>query len=375
MQQHSILAAKSLGLKVIVTDQSANAPSVKLADTFIQCSGNDTQKLLEIALEINKQNALIGAYSSSDFGLIPVATIHAALQLPGCSEAATNIALNKFESKQCWLKKGVSTPNAFSIKTLEKTTLSEVEYPIIIKPKDACGSQGITSANNTQEAEHAIHHAFKYSDEVLVEEYIGGKHYDTIGLMWQGQFIPMGIGNRFFSEPPHHFPLWGHVPSDLTNSLEQSAFNITANAAIAIGLDFTPIKADLIFAKGKFYMIEIAPRFHGDVFTSKLIPLSGIQSPIKALFEHRLNPNNIQPFNHQAHQKVLWKALFPKQLENHQQQLEQPAFTDLFLNHKKAKIDHKDNTSLIGFIWDTVPENCTFAAHYSKVCKALSAFL
>jgi biotin carboxylase len=361
LQIESINWAKKLGLYVIVTDQNHDAPGVKYAHEYYQLPGNDIQSLVKLATDCNNRFNIIAAYTSSDFGLLPVAAIHSKLGLQGCSYEAALKSLDKYSSKQIWLQNDILTPQARKFKSFEEINdeLDRFHYPVIVKPLDSCGSQGVLSINSPVEVKNAITNALQFSSEALIEEYIDGKSYDTIGIVWDGKFIPCGIGNRFFSEKPFHFPLYGYTPADLDYNEIQCAYDVTKKAVLALGINYSPVKADLLYYNNSFYVIEVAPRFHGDVFASKLIPYSHAASPIRKLFEIQSGYTNGLSYQPCADNIVAWRAIFPKVPAIDAEALlemlkkEFNLIDHYFKNSRKTSgiIKHSDNSSLEGFFW------------------------
>jgi len=375
LQIESIKCAKELNLYVIATDINKNALGIKFADEYYCISGNDEDNLLALAKKKSKEFEIIGVYGNSDFALFSISKIHKALNIKGPTYSSVQLGLNKFKSKTIWLQNKISTPEAFIIDDINEVLIQNLSYPLIIKPKDSCGSQGVKSVNNQEELLASIDNAFNFSDEVIIENFISGKHYDTIGIVWDNQFIPMGIGNRYFTEAPYHFPLWGHSPSDLSDENINLAYDITQQAVQVLGLNNTPVKADLIFDNKKFYVIEITPRFHGDVFTSKMIPFSCNEKPIKNLFELYLNDRLDSTFK--CSKRIIWKAIFPKkELKDLQWLNSNIKYKDVYFNfNKKTKLVHTDNRSLLGFIWFEVPDDYTFMQYNKYITRKLGDFI
>ncbi|MFV7770873.1 ATP-grasp domain-containing protein [Shewanella marisflavi] len=359
MQREHIRWAKSLGLATIVTDIRNDAPAIEMADEYYQIGGGDVEALSALANQLNEKFNLIGAYSGSDFGLAAVAQIHQQLGLPGCSPEAVTLSLNKSAAKKVWLSQGLPTPQMALWKELPtEAELLKLTYPIIIKPLDACGSQGVTSVNSPEAVSDAVALAMQYGEQVLMEEYFDGFGIDTIGIMWQGRFIPYGIGDRYFSTPPYHFPTHGFAPSALPPHDIEQAYHLTERACRALGIDNTPIKADLLYKAGKFTLLEVSPRFHGDVFTTKLIPFSNAQSPVLQWFCLLNSTDTLTSSAAPPKRIVMWKALFPLAPDIDFTEVEQflnehSALLEFFYEPRRYKKhqQHSDNTSLVGFFW------------------------
>ena len=232
----------------------------------------------------------------------------------------------------------------------------------------------MTLISGPEDLDSAVDAAKAFSSEILVEEYFEGIGVDTIGILWDGEFLELGIGDRSFSAAPYCFPLHGSCPSILTNNERKQAFELTRKAALSLGLNHTPIKADLLFKNGVFTVIEVTPRFHGDVFSNKLIPFSFDFSPAE-LWMRVLDGESLSSLREDVAWRlndgklVLWKALFPlkagidffriqesilKWTSAHQGSCLKEFYVD---SDKRDAVDrtkgfeHADNTSLIGFFW------------------------
>ena len=362
MQAATLEAARDAGFHVVATDLRADAPLAHLADEFHVISGSDADGLLELARQVNGRYPVAGAYAGSDFGLRPVARIHRELGLPGCPLEAVDLALDKHRAKAAFAAAGVPTPRGWIVERQAgaasvKAATAEVDGTLVVKPVASSGSQGVSSVGHPRDLPAALELAFAHGDRAVVEEYFTGAGVDTIGIVHGGRFLPCGIGTRVFSEGPFHFPLHGHTPPDLSAADAQRAYELTAHAARALGIDNSPVKADLLFNGRDFTVLEVTPRFHGDVFSAKLIPYACGRAPARLLYD-LMAGREAWPFPAAGEGVVLWHALFPLK-------------ADLDFGAVRARLDarwrlldfhfdaarlrriaaHRDNTSLTGFFW------------------------
>jgi len=314
LQEDSLRLAKEAGLYVVATDIDSDAASKNIADEFHCISGTDIHSLVALAIDINKKNTIVGAYCSNDFGLKAVASINSELNLKGCLEESMEISLNKSLSKIKFLRGKIPTPKGILINIDEVSLCKELEWPLIVKPADSCGSQGVKFVNSSVDLSPAIENARKYSDQVLVEEYFQGVGVDTIGIMRDGVLIPCGIEKRVFSQLPYQYPIFGHTPPDISDKDVKMAYQLTEKAALALEIKNGPVKADFLYNQGKFCLLELTPRFHGDVFTSMLMFESFGRSPILDLFIGMVTGGYpmINKYKTNSGILVLWKALLPK---------------------------------------------------------------
>jgi len=364
LQLPQIRWAKELGLYVIVTDRNEEALGSKFADRFELIGGTDIPGLLEMASQVNKEYNLVGAYASSDFGLPAVSEIADNFNLPGCSLKSVQQALNKSVSKKIFSTNNLPVPQGKLISDYTEL-LSEVEklgLPVIIKPVDSSGSQGVTSVENIDKLEDAFHIAKRFSSCVLVEQLVQGVHIDVNAMFVEDKFIPCGTMERFFSEAPYHYPLQGCEPSSLTDSEVKVVYDIVERASRCLGIDQGPVKADLIYSDRGPVLIELASRFHGDVSTSHVTPLACNTSPVKAWLSFLSGDSQFEKYlPGQCYRYAGYIALFPsntgvlREIKGVDKAKAITGISDVYIRIKLGdKIQvHKDNTSICGFIWAT----------------------
>lgn len=88
----------------------------------------------------------------------------------GCS-----LAMHKWITKQIFHSAGILTPRGALIHKNTVSAADAVGLPCVVKPCCGGSSLGISIAHTEQERAAAIAEAFRYEDEVLVEEYIRGQ--------------------------------------------------------------------------------------------------------------------------------------------------------------------------------------------------------
>lgn len=362
LQLPSISWAKEAGLKVVVTDLNENAPGIALADDYQQIGGTDVEGLLALAHEINKHGVLAGCYCGSDFGLGAVAAIGAEFGVPAVSPDTVAKALDKVVATRVLHEAGVMVPQGESANTLEqlRTRADFLGYPLFIKPTDSSGSRGVRYVAIPAELENAYNDAKCFSSAVMIESVIEGDHVDVNGLFVDDVFYPCGLMDRFFSPRPFSYPIWGGQPSSLDASMQQLVYEVVETGARALGINQGPVKADVIVSAGEPVVLEISPRFHGDVSTSFVTPLATGNSAPRAWFAYLAD----EPFEsflprENGGRIAGWMGIFPDQpgtfsgLSGVEAAKQLPGITEI-LKLKKAGYCIKaiaDNLAVMGFIW------------------------
>ena len=363
LQLPSLRLAKELGLYLVLTDRNPRALGAAIADRFEVLDGEDVTGLLALAHEVAQEFDLVGAYVCNDFGLKAVATIAETFGLPGCSLSAVQKALDKSTARQIWSENGLPVPQGAAVCSLyeAQAVAGDLGLPIIVKPIDSSGSRGVRSVWDKPELVQAYEEAHAISDTVLVEALVTGRHVDVNGLFLDDQFLGCGMWERFFSPPPFHYPIWGYQPASLQAAQEASIYELVERASRILSINAGPVKADLILGEDGLTLIELSPRFHGDVGTSYVTPLATGSYPAKAYFAYLIGDNNAHSYlKHSKSSVAGWRALFPevggrlKDIKGIELAKSLPGVYDVFVRVSGGTSimgAHQDNTTVAGFVW------------------------
>ena len=118
--------------------------------------------------------------------------IQAAFDLMGIKYTGTGylssaISMSKELTKKVLVSEGVPMPKGISLKKGHK--IEYVPYPCVVKPCCGGSSVGVSIANNEEEFRAAVEEAFRYEDNILVEEYVKGREFSVAVL--DGEALPV----------------------------------------------------------------------------------------------------------------------------------------------------------------------------------------
>ena len=118
--------------------------------------------------------------------------IQAAFDLMGIKYTGTGylssaISMSKELTKKVLVSEGVPMPKGISLKKGHK--IEYVPYPCVVKPCCGGSSVGVFIANNEEEFRAAVDEAFRYEDNILVEEYVKGREFSVAVL--DGEALPV----------------------------------------------------------------------------------------------------------------------------------------------------------------------------------------
>ncbi len=112
------------------------------------------------------------------------------IKYTGSGYLGSAVAMDKGISKKIFETSGISTPVSISMKKDGvKKMPDEIGYPCVVKPCSGGSSVGVSIANNEEEFLTALDAAFKYEDEVIIEEYIKGREF-SVGVL-SGRSLPV----------------------------------------------------------------------------------------------------------------------------------------------------------------------------------------
>ncbi len=119
-------------------------------------------------------------------------TIQGLLEIKGVSYTGPKVlgaalGMNKLLCKKIMEYHGIKTPK---YRVLRKSgfalpgenRLDGSVFPVVVKPVDEGSTIGVSVVHDEKELERAVELAFEYSDEVLIEEFIGGREL-TVGVI------------------------------------------------------------------------------------------------------------------------------------------------------------------------------------------------
>jgi D-alanine-D-alanine ligase len=112
------------------------------------------------------------------------------IRYTGSGHLASALAMDKDLSKKLFRAEGVSTPNWL----MAPASIEEVEralgLPVVVKPSKQGSTVGLTVVKKRDQFETAVKEAWRFDDEVMIEQFIPGREL-TVGVLGDRVF-PVG---------------------------------------------------------------------------------------------------------------------------------------------------------------------------------------
>lgn len=137
-------------------------------------------------------NMAYGIQGESRYTHLPAMLEMLGIPYVGSTPAGHALALDKIITKIIMQKHGIPTPNFWVFSNIDED-MSEVEYPVIVKPKMEAVSYGLRVVDNKDDLKEAVKFIIEtFQQQALVEQFVRGREF-CVGL----------LGNN----PPEAFPV------------------------------------------------------------------------------------------------------------------------------------------------------------------------
>ena len=182
------------------------------------------------------------------------------LKMPytGSRVKASRLGMDKVASRKLFEKAKLNTPEYYVI---ENGTRPGIKFttPIVVKPAAQGSSVGISIIDNIGELDAAIKEAFKFGEEVLLEEFISGKEI-TVGMLDDRPLpvIQVVTKRRYYDEGAKYTAGMTEYlcPAPITEGEAGLAQDAAVRAHNAIGCrSFS--RVDMILSGGRVVILEV----------------------------------------------------------------------------------------------------------------------
>lgn len=113
------------------------------------------------------------------------------IKYTGSGYLGSALAMNKGLTKSVLVQNKISTPAGSIFKSEEEADSWDV-FPCVVKPCSGGSSVGIAKADDKAEFTEAVKDAFKYENEVVVEQFVSGREF-SVGVLGGKALPPIEI--------------------------------------------------------------------------------------------------------------------------------------------------------------------------------------
>ncbi|MFT5468737.1 MAG: D-alanine-D-alanine ligase [Verrucomicrobiales bacterium] len=181
----------------------------------------------------------------------------------GAGAESSRIAFDKIKSKERFVAAGVRTPT-HQLLAANDADSSAVTFPCVVKPPREGSSVGVHIVNDASEWDAAVADASKYTDTLMIEQYVKGKEL-TVGIL-NGEALPIiHIQPRSgFYDIDNKYPWMSETgatdyfcPADLPEDLTRAIQAESLKAHESLGIEIYS-RVDLLLDEAdNFYVLEV----------------------------------------------------------------------------------------------------------------------
>ena len=303
-----IQAAENLGINTLIASEgkhsviSAYAEGIHVDFTSPESVYDELEKAI-------KGYDIRGVVATDDYTTELAAKIARLLDLPHNIPEAVKLTQRKDLARDCLEKYRVNKPNHLRIdlKLELKPQLSNIKFPVVVKPISLSASKGVIRANNEVEAFEAVQRIEKLLQSMndigtdakrylLIEEFISGPEVAVEGMLQHGQLHLLTI----FDKPdpldgPYFEETYYTMPTVLDRAMQDKIIQLLQEACMAYGLTEGPIHAECRIHNGEVYLLEMAARTIGGL-CAKLLSVGTGYSLEELVLAHAMDaPLEIKP--------------------------------------------------------------------------------
>lgn len=266
--------AKRLGYEIIGIATEEGAVCKKYCDRFYPVSFADSDKVIDIC----RKERIEGITSFSLESALPFVTAAAEkLGLISNSSECISLVSDKFSQRKTLESAGIQVPKYYLIQSEADIYKVNCSFPVIVKPVDSGGSQGICKVGKVENLSDAIGYAKQYSrtGKVIIEEFIDGREFSVEYISNKGNHYFLQITDKVTSGAPRFVEMQHHQPADIPEKVRSRICKLVESALTALKVENSPSHTEIkLNEKGELFIIETGARMGGDYISSDLVRLS-----------------------------------------------------------------------------------------------------
>lgn len=210
----------------------------------------------------------------------------------GSGMIASVSCMDKVITKRVLRDAGISTPACLIINKKEsgikEKIMQRFSLPVVIKPASQGSSIGVEIVKEEAQLEEALANAFKYSRDILVEEFIGGKELTVSMMQKDGEVVALPV----IHIAPHSGTYDYHskytkgateyiCPADLDEETTKKVQEISKQAYEVLGCSGVARADVMLDEEGNGYVLEIntVPGMTATSLVPKAAAAAGISFP------------------------------------------------------------------------------------------------
>ena len=181
------------------------------------------------------------------------------IKYTGSGSFGSALAMNKSVAKQLFAAHGINTPRGIVLRRGDNTMDGSVGFPCVVKPNSGGSSVGASIVETSNEYVVALREAFRFDNEVIVEQYIKGREC-SVGIIGGRVLPPIEIipqdGFYDYKNKYQAGVALEVCPADFTEELTQKLSDETAAVFDTLLLDVCARIDFIVDSGGEIWCLE-----------------------------------------------------------------------------------------------------------------------
>lgn len=251
-------------IETVLADNNPNAIAIPYADKFVRANILDNDVIKRITIE-EAVDFLITV--CADQVLLTVAKVSEEIGLPCYIDYNTACKVSdKGHMKDIFSKNGIPTSKHMFMAELDMQKISDMKFPLVVKPVDAYSSKGVRKATNVEELQQYFKEASEISrsNVVIVEEYVEGVELTVDYEIVDGVSHLLSVSNTEKVNYKDRFLAFRtRFPAAVSEETIKRVAEIGQKIATAFNLKNTPMLVQMLTDDKKESVLEFCARTGG----------------------------------------------------------------------------------------------------------------
>ena len=280
----AIEQSRRCGYRTVLCDYLPDNPGQHFADVFHLVSTTDKEAVLEVA-RAERVDGVV-AYAS-DPAAPTAAYVAEQLGLPTNPLKGVEVLSTKTLFRAHMRDQGLPCPQAVAIPagvSVERACelVSDLRFPIVMKPTDSSGSKGVTVLDDLASIGSALDFArmFSRNSTLIAEEYIYNINPFVVAgdiFVLDGAIRFWGFTNCLRSDEFPLLPYLDTMPTMLSPDTLARTKEVLQALVSSLGIRFGGLNVEVIIGKDDIpYVVELGARAGGNMLPVQLTDASGI---------------------------------------------------------------------------------------------------
>ena len=184
------------------------------------------------------------------------------IRYTGTGYLGSALAMNKGMAKQLFLENGIPTPRGTSLKRGEDAAKIEtcgIHFPCVVKPCSGGSSIGVSIVHDKAEYEQALKEAFRWENELVIEEYVKGREFSVGVIDFQALPIIEIAPVEGFYDYKNKYKAGSTVetcPAELSEQITKEMQGYAEKVAEVLGLNTYSRTDSLLDAEDHIFCLE-----------------------------------------------------------------------------------------------------------------------